>query len=1043
MSISRRTGRIWQDFWVGGHIASHFLKSSDMVRKLAFMLAAMLGMCHLAAAQDLLVTGTVTDMDGTPLEGATVLVRGTTIGVSTDAGGSYELSVPEGATLVASYLGYLSQAATVGSHSVVNFMLEEDSAYLDDVIVVAYGTMSKSDFTGSASQVKGEEIAKVSKESVDKGMTGKIAGVRVSSDNGDPGSAGSIQIRGVGSISAGTAPLYVIDGVVITDTAGDIQVGYKSTGVLNTINPDDIESITVLKDAAAASLYGSRAANGVILITTKRGKQGRTEVTYSGEVGISQVANGKAFRMLDGPDFIKYLKDAADNAYAISPSLSFGFTGDQIASMVADPSGKTSTDWTDETFRTAFQHNHQLSLTAGNERTRIYAGLGYNDNNGVVLGSYFERISGRVNVDHKVSDWLEIGIRQMVSYTEAKGHSDQSTQEQGMGFATPLGVISQSDPTAKPKNPDGTWNEYVSWSGQTGNPHLMFDSDTQYNKSTSMRSLSNIDAVIHFTKNISLTNTFGFDYMDNKQYLWWSPSSIDGASLNGLGATYIFQTGDLTNSTVARYDDTFGEDHNFSALAGFEVADHSVKYTYAAANNYPSDKLPALSVGQMHGTGGAEYRSFMLSVLASANYDYAGKYYLSGSFRRDGSSRLGPDSRWANFWSVSGAWRMSKEEFMKNVGGLFKDFKIKASFGTNGNLPSDYYAYKGLYSASGGYGTSSAIYWSNPENNSLGWEKSRNFNVGFDWNMYDKVQFGVEYYNKYTSSLIFDMPASAVTGFSSYTSNVGNLLNDGIEVEVSSTNFSKRDFTWTTDFNFTWQRSTIKKLPNGGADIPYGDGSMYLLREGESMHTFYLPVWKGVNRETGLGEFWIDPDDHSKGVTNYYSQAGSTVIGKAIPDFTGGITNSFTFLKGMLDLSFLISYQFGGSLFDYPGYFTYSDGFRAASMNAAAGAGDYWTPENKDAKYPMPIMQNPYRWDRFSSRIVKSTDNIRMREITVGFNIPVKRYIERARVYFRTTNPFMIWSATPDIDPDVAINGYRTVDVPVTRAFVLGLNITL
>ena len=1014
-----------------------------MIRKIVISLAAMMGLIAAAAAQDLVVTGTVTDVEGYPLDGATVLVKGTSNGVSVDSDGRYRLSVPQNAVLVASYLGYLSEEKPVGGEHTINFILTEDSAYLDDVIVVAYGAMSKSDFTGSAVQVKGDDLAQASRESIDKAMVGKVSGVRVSSDTGDPGSAGNVQIRGVGSISASTAPLYVIDGVVISSsTADDLQVGYKSMGILNTINPEDIESMTVLKDAAAASLYGSRAANGVIIITTKRGKQGKTALTYNGEIGMSNKANPRALKLMDGPQFIQYLKDAGDNAYAINPAYSYGFTGDEIASMVADPSGKTSTDWTTQVFRPALQTNHQLSLTAGNEKTQIYAGLGYDKTDGIVLGSYFERYSGRVNVDHKVNNWLKVGIRQMVSFTGTKGHSDQSTQEQGMGYATPVGVLTQSDPTAAPKNPDGTWNEYVSWSGQTGNPHLVFDSDTEYNKTHMMRSLSNLDLEVKFTDFLSLTNTFGYDYIDNKQYVWWAPSSIDGAALNGLSATYVFQTGDLTNSTVLRFNGTYGG-NNISAIAGYEVADHRVQYMYSGANNYPNDKLNALSVGQMHGVGGASYRSFLMSMLANVNYDYENRYYASASFRRDGSSRLGPDSRWANFWSVSAAWRLSKEPFMKNVSRLFSDFKLKASFGTNGNLPAEYYAYKGLYSASGGYGTASAIYWSNPENAELGWEKSQNFNVGFDWSLYNRIDIGVEYYNKYTSSLIFNMPASAVTGFSSYTTNVGHLLNDGVEVELSSKNINLRNFTWTTDFNFTWQRSVVKNLPNNGADIIYGDGGMYIHREGESMYSFYLPEWKGVNAENGLGEFWVDPEDHSQGVTNYYTEAGSTIVGKALPDFIGGLTNTMTFLDGLFDLSFLISYQFGGSLFDYPGYFTHSDGFRAASMNAAADAADYWTPQNKDAEFPMPIMNNPYRWDRFSSRLIKSTDNIRMREITLGFNIPIRKYLDNVRVYFRTTNPFMIWSATPDIDPDVAINGYRTADVPMTRAFVFGVNITL
>lgn len=1014
-----------------------------MVRKTVITLCTVIALTTGAAAQNLTVTGSVTDRDGYPLEGATVQVKGTATGVMADPEGRYELSVPEDAVLVASYLGYVSQEMPVRGEHTINFILAEDAQYLDDVIVVAYGSMSRSDFTGSATQVSGSDVANSSRESIDKGMTGKVPGVRVSSATGDPGSAGSVQIRGVGSISAGTSPLYVIDGVVMSSsTASDLQLGYKSMGILNTINPEDIESMTVLKDAAAASLYGSRAANGVIIITTKKGKQGKTKVTYTGEAGVSSKAVRKALRMLDGPQFLQYLKDAGDNAYALNPAYSYGYTGDQIASMAADPSGKTSTDWTDQVFRPAFMTNHQLGLSAGNDKTQIYAGLGYDKTDGIVLGSYFERFSGRVNVDHKVAPWLKVGIRQMISFTGTKGHSDQSTQAQGMGYATPVGVLTQSDPTAAPKNPDGSWNEYVSWSGQTGNPHLVFDSDTQYNRTHTMRSLSSLDLVVDFTEYLSLSNTFGYDYIDNKQYLWWAPSSIDGSALSGLSATYVFQTDDLTNSTILRYNDSFGGS-NISALAGFEVSDHRVSYTYAGANNFPNDKLNALSVGQMYGTGGASDRAFMMSVLGSVNYDYENRYYASASFRRDGSSRLGPDSRWAGFWSLSAAWRLSSEPFMEAVSDLFTDFKVKASYGTNGNLPAEYYAYKGLYSASGGYGTASGIYWSNPENNALGWEKSRNFNVGFDWNMYNRVNVALEYYSKYTSSLIFNMPASAVTGFSSYTSNVGNLLNDGIELELSSTNISRKNFTWSTDFNFTWQRSLVRSLPNGGSDIIYGDGGMYIHREGEPIYSFYLPEWKGVDPDTGHGEFWIDPDDRSKGVTNYYTEAGSTIVGKALPDFTGGVTSTMTFLDGLIDLSFLISYQFGGSLFDYPGYFTHSDGFRAASMNAAADAADYWTPQNRNARFPKPIMNNPYRWDRFSSRLIKSTDNIRMREITIGCNVPVTRYVSGLRVYFRTVNPFMIWSAEPDIDPDVAINGYRTADVPVTKSFVFGVNITL
>ena len=347
-----------------------------------------------------------------------------------------------------------------------------------------------------------------------------------------------------------------------------------------------------------------------------------------------------------------------------------------------------------------------------------------------------------------------------------------------------------------------------------------------------------------------------------------------------------------------------------------------------------------------------------MSYFGNINYDFDNKYYLSASFRRDGSSRLAADNRWANFWSVSGAWRLSGESFLQD-NPLFTDLKLRVSYGTNGNLPGDYFGYMDTYSTNGGYGSSPAIYWGNAGNTKLGWEKSQNFNVGVDWNLYNRVNLTVEYYSKLTTDLLFQTPTSYVTGFSSQWQNLGKMKNQGVEFTISSQNVVTENFTWTTDLNLTHQSIKIKELPDG-ADVQYGDGNMYLLREGESMHTFYLPEYIGVNSETGLGEFWIDPDDHSKGVTNYYSKAGKGIVGKAVPDWMGGMTNRFTYKN--FDLSFMISFQTGASLFDYPGYFlTYSDGVRVGSFNMTADvAGNYWTKPGDKVDNPKPIYNNPY-----------------------------------------------------------------------------------
>lgn len=415
---------------------------------------------------------------------------------------------------------------------------------------------------------------------------------------------------------------------------------------------------------------------------------------------------------------------------------------------------------------------------------------------------------------------------------------------------------------------------------------------------------------------------------------------------------------------------------------------------------------------------------------------------MSASFRRDGSSRLGKDNRWANFWSVSGAWRLAGEDFLLD-NKWANDLKLRVSYGTNGNLPGDYYANLATYSFGGGYGDQSGIYWGNPGNSKLGWEKSANFNIGIDWGFLNRVNLSLEYYNKVTTDLLFRVPTSIVTGFDTNWQNLGKIKNQGVELTINSTNIITKDFTWHTNFNVTRQSMKIKELPSHN-DVMYGDGNMYILREGESMHSFYLPEWAGVNSETGLGEFWIDPEDHSKGVTNFYDEAGKAIVGKAVPDWMGGMTNTFTYKN--FDLSFMISFQTGASLFDYPGYFlTYSDGVRLGSFNVSQEvAGNYWRNPGDVVEHPKPIYNNPYRTDRWSSRTIKSTNNVRMRDITFGYRIPIsKKYISNLRVFFKTNNPFMIYCASDNIDPDVDINGYRQTDTPPTKSFMFGLNIEL
>ena len=823
---------------------------------MVLVLFLLVGMTSVFAQKHVSVSGRITDELNEPMIGVSVLEKGTTNGVITDLDGNFTLTnVPSSAkTLVVSFIGLQTQELEI--KPIMKVVLRSDSEMLDEVMVVAYGTAKKSSFTGSASTIKAEQITSGSKESLDKAFSGKMAGVRVASATGDPGSMGEMNIRGVGSINGSKTPLYVIDGVVMKSD-GDMNYYGKSQSVLSTLNPDDIESMTVLKDAAAASLYGSRAANGVVIITTKSGKEGKTRVSYNGEVGWNKMAVDQ-YNMMSAQDYIGYVRESVanyylENGYASSKDDAYALVESEgdVAAFVNDPSGNTNTNWKDEIYRTAVTQNHQVSLNGGNQSTKFYAGVGYNKSEGIVLGSDFQRISARVNVDQKINNWADFSVKQMIASTTQNGFRDQNGQAQGLGTSSPLGILFALDPTAPVKNEDGTYNANAGY-GRVSNPHLMLggkDSDTamEWIQSKMFRSLTNAELGLHFLDKIFFKSIFGYDYIDNKHFEYWDRDGVNGASVGGMGSRYTFQNSTLTSSNTLTYTDTFNDVHNWSVMAGFELENQNLLQIITIAKNY-SNHLPELSNGQPDGASSYDYGSAMMSYFGNVNYNYHDKYYLSASFRRDGSSRLSKDNRWANFWSVSGAWRLSKEGFMEDMP-LFTDFKVKASYGTNGNLPTDYYGYMDLYAGSG-YGNNPAIYWAQLANSELTWEKSKNLNVGFEWNMFGKVTLSAEYYLKNTTDLLFQVPTAFETGFSSRWANLGQLKNDGVEIEVNSQNITTKDFSWTTNFNLTYQQAIIKELPEG-KDIQYGDGQMYIHREGESMYSFYLPEWAGVNPDNG------------------------------------------------------------------------------------------------------------------------------------------------------------------------------------------------
>ena len=955
-----------------------------------------------------------------------------------------------------SFIGLRTQEVEI--KPVVSVALKLDTETLDEVIVVAYGTAKKASFTGSASVMKAGELS-APKESLVKSLQGKVAGVRVGGSTGDPGSDQAILIRGISSISASSQPLYVIDGVAIANN--DMTSGLKSQSVMSSINPEDIESMTILKDAAAASLYGSRAANGVIIITTKKGKEGKTKVSYSTETGWTQMAIGDQYTPMNAKQLQEYYWNAIKNYGAVngmSDSDATIFANENTPGFFWNYDSDIDTNWKDEVYKKGFVTDHQVSISGGNARTNFYAGFGYNKTKGTVKGSEFERYSGRLNVEHKAYEWLKVSARQMISFTGTEGFRDQNDQSQGFGTTAPLSIMFSMDPTAALYAEDGSYNPNGGITSNISNPNLMLGQSNGPNAETvssdMVRSMSNFEAEVKLPFDFTARTVFGFDYMDNKEREFWAPGSVNGASLGGLGYRTNYTSKTMTSSTTLNYNHTFGEKHNLAALAGYEIEERNLLFTVLSTKSYSTDKLPELSNGQPYNASSSTYSAAIQSFFGNVNYNYDNRYYISGSIRRDGSSRLGKDNRWANFWSVSAAWRLAGEAFLQD-NKWANDLKLRVSYGTNGNLPGGYYDNLATYSFGGSYGDESAIYWGQAGNNNLGWEKSANFNIGVDWAFLDRINMTLEYYNKTTTDLLFSVPTSIITGFSSNMQNLGKMKNQGVELTLTSTNISTKDFTWVTNLNLTRQSIKIKELPDA-KDVDYGDGAMYILREGESMHSFHLPKWVGVNPQTGLGEFYIDPELDSRdamidgqlvkdgNITNYYSQAGETIVGKAIPDWMGGLTNTFTYKN--FDLSFMISFQTGAKLFDYTGYFLrYSDGVRVGSFNMEQEVhGNYWKQPGDIVEHPKPIYGNPYRSDKFSSRTLVSTDNVRMREITFGYRVPIsKKYISNLRLFFKANNPFLIYNAAGSIDPDVDVNGYRQTDTPPTKSFMFGLNFEL
>ena len=910
---------------------------------------------------------------------------------------------------------------------------------MDEVIVTGYGTFKKSAYAGSAANVKADKIADVPTVSFQDMLQGNATGVQFSAASGQPGASSNVSIRGMGSINASNTPLYVIDGVPVM--SGSINSIDSDAGldIMSTLNTNDIASITVIKDAAAASLYGSRAANGVIIITTKQGQQGKPKVSLQADWGFSDFAmeyrpvmSGQQRR-----DYIYnglYIGQIRDGE---SEEAAKAYADENIDDYAPVP-WCGFVDWDDVLFKKGSHQQYEASLSGGTDKFKYYSSIAYLKQEGITQRSGLERLTGRLNVEYKATNKLTMGANVLFS------NVNQDVYSEGFTYTSPFyssrSAVTPSDPVY---NEDGTWNRSLIRIGDR-NPALANAYDSQREYVT--RTFNTVYGQYEFIKDLKFKSTFSYDYITTKGKDWADPRTSNGEDINGGMEKKYYERRKMVWGNQLSYAKTFAEVHHLDGLLGYEIDDQYRDYLSGYATNFAtSDKNDISNGKKTESVSGSNTRTRMVSYIGRVNYDYDNKYFLGASYRVDGSSRLERSHRWGNFWSVSGAWCIIEENFMKPTNKWLTDLKLRASYGVNGTLPSDYYGYMALSSLGSGYNEQPAIIISQLANANLKWETNYNLNLGLDFALFDRVNVTLEYYLRNTKNLLMDSPVSMTTGFSSYLMNVGQLRNQGVELEINSTNIKNKNFEWKTTFNLSHNTNKVVNLDGDQTEIISGT---QIHKIGHSYRTFYMIEFAGINPENGNPQFYtndlLEDGTYSKEITEDATKAKSIMLDKhAEPNITGGLYNSFRYK--WFDLSFLFNYQFGGYSYDTWAQKTEHGGYDMEA-NIPTYYADSW-------KNPGDITKYECFYDKSSSvamhkitnsRRLHSTDYFRLKTLTFGFTLP-KQWtsaigISNARLYMSANN-LLTWAAWDYYDPESVVNGSATQSTPPLKTVTFGLNL--
>jgi TonB-linked SusC/RagA family outer membrane protein len=1064
------------------------------MKKITLILISMVFVAGALIAQTVQVSGIVTDAaDGQPLPGVSVVVKGTTATAATDANGRYTISVAGDATLVFTFIGMKSHEEAVAGRATINAALEVEAKRLDDVVVVAYGTTTKERFTGSVAVIKSEKLVKGETSNVTKALEGAVAGVQISSSTGQPGASANIRVRGLGSISAGSSPLIVVDGV-------------PYEGSLNSIAPQDIETFNLLKDAAATSMYGARGSNGVLLITTKKGEAGRVKINFDARAGVNS-RGVSAYKVMTNPaDYYEFIWEAVRNYYAeygtgqyapvaagwASEELIPDWLGYNIYKGVADadlidpatgkinPAAterKWNESWLTDPFKNNLRQEYNLNLSGGTENTNAYFSIGYVKDNGYIEKSDFSRFNVRGKIDHKYKDFLKAGLN--VAYAQTSSNvpvpSDGGTNYSNIFFFSqsiaPIYPIYKYDLETGEHilNADGS-HAYDFGSGNFANgqpsantrayaaeqnPLYVLQNDATRQIADNLSSRAYVEA--KFLKDFTFTANVAYDIFNINYNEYTNPTVGNGASYGGIGSRYAQRYAALNTNQLLNYSKEIGK-HKIDVLLGHEIKSDELTYLEGTKMQYYDPNNPELAnAGSMNSLTSYVEKYRLEGFLSRAEYSFDNKYMLSGSFRRDASSVFHPDVRWGNFWSVGAAWRIKEESFLADIEQI-DNLRLRASYGTQGNddirdpntnyVSRMYNLYADQYeiTSDGTYPAPKLYYRGAPD---LTWEKSNNLTVGLETKLFDRVTLNVDYFIKTTKDMVYQKPLATSLGAPSWIyDNQIDMENSGWEIELNVDILKTADIAWSVSANATTLKNKLTKLPSDKDPKGYQYSNYWRKLDG-SIYDWYMPLYAGVDETNGKPLWYVDETDATGNVTgrtttDSYTAATFYETGKsALPDLYGGLSTDVTAYG--FDLSIQTAFQAGGYAYD-SFYAALMGGGNSDGQNLHTDAYARWTPENTSTDVPR-FSYGDQNANATSDRFLTSASYFSLKNITLGYTFPkslVKQAgIQALRIYVSGDN---LWlkSARQGFDPRQTFSGASYYgNYSALRTISLGLSITL